>query len=148
MARRARVPAAPMPHHTPSRELRRAGVPQRGDRPTRTFVRALGHDNGLPTTMQRHERVGRALGDRAFLRCSEALHSRRITPARPGRARKKLSPDFGFGERWECTVQEIVANVLANRPGRVEPRVLKRRRHRYPLMRRPRPDLRKELAKS
>jgi len=28
----------------------------------------------------------------------------------------------------------IAANEVANRPGRVEPRVLKRRRHRYPLM--------------
>ena len=34
---------------------------------------------------------------------------------------------------------------VANRPGRVEPRVLKRRRHRYPLMRRPRAELRTEL---
>ena len=31
-------------------------------------------------------------------------------------------------------------------PGRIEPRVLKRRRHRYPLMIRPRHQLRKELA--
>ena len=28
----------------------------------------------------------------------------------------------------------IAANDVANRPGRIEPRVLKRRRHRYPLM--------------
>ena len=28
----------------------------------------------------------------------------------------------------------IAANEVANRPGRIEPRVLKRRRHRYPLM--------------
>lgn len=32
----------------------------------------------------------------------------------------------------------IAANEVANRPGRIEPRVLKRRRHRYPLMQCPR----------
>ncbi len=40
----------------------------------------------------------------------------------------------------------IAANEVANRPGRIEPRVLKRRRHRYPLMTRPRDQLRKELS--
>jgi hypothetical protein len=39
----------------------------------------------------------------------------------------------------------IAANEVANRPGRIEPRVLKRRRHRYPLMQRPREQLRAEL---
>jgi putative transposase len=42
----------------------------------------------------------------------------------------------------------IAANEVANRPGRIEPRVLKRRRHRYPLMQRPRHELRAELAKT
>lgn len=32
----------------------------------------------------------------------------------------------------------IAANRVANRPGRIEPRVIKRRRHHYPLMTRPR----------
>ena len=40
----------------------------------------------------------------------------------------------------------IAANEVANRPGRIEPRVLKRRRHSYPLMIRPRAQLQKELA--
>jgi len=40
----------------------------------------------------------------------------------------------------------IAANEVANRPGRIEPRVLKRRRHRYPLMTRPRPELRQDLC--
>ena len=40
----------------------------------------------------------------------------------------------------------IAANEVANRPGRIEPRVLKRRRHRYPLMTRPRDQLQEELA--
>lgn len=42
----------------------------------------------------------------------------------------------------------IADNEVADRPGRIEPRVLKRRRHRYPLMKRPRDQLRVELAKS
>lgn len=40
------------------------------------------------------------------------------------------------------------ANEVANRPGRIEPRVLKRRRHRYPLMQRPREQLREQLRKT
>jgi hypothetical protein len=42
----------------------------------------------------------------------------------------------------------IAANEVAERPGRIEPRVLKRRRHRYPLMQRPRDQLRAELGKT
>ena len=42
----------------------------------------------------------------------------------------------------------IAANEVAHRPGRIEPRVLKRRRHRYPLMQRPRDQLRSELGKT
>jgi len=46
------------------------------------------------------------------------------------------------------TLAYIAANEVANRPGRLEPRVLKRRRHRYPLMKRPRDQLRAELRKT
>ena len=49
---------------------------------------------------------------------------------------------------WRSTLERIAANEVANRPGRIEPRVLKRRRHRYPLMQRPRQQLRRELAKT
>ena len=45
-------------------------------------------------------------------------------------------------------VKHIAANEVADRPGRIEPRVLKRRRHRYPLMQRPRDQLRAELGKT
>ena len=45
-------------------------------------------------------------------------------------------------------LQHIAAGEVADRPGRIEPRVLKRRRHRYPLMQRPRNQLRDELMKS
>ena len=42
----------------------------------------------------------------------------------------------------------LAANEVADRPGRIEPRVLKRRRHRYPLMQRPRDQLRAHLQKT
>jgi len=42
----------------------------------------------------------------------------------------------------------IAAHQVADRPGRIEPRVLKRRRHRYPLMQRPRDELRAELGRT
>jgi hypothetical protein len=49
---------------------------------------------------------------------------------------------------WEHALARIAANEVANRPGRIEPRVLKRRRHGYPLMRRPRRELREKLLKT
>ena len=42
-------------------------------------------------------------------------------------------------------LSEIASLSVADRPGRIEPRVLKRRRHRYPLMREPRRKLKKRL---
>jgi putative transposase len=42
-------------------------------------------------------------------------------------------------------LRQIAACEVANRPGRLEPRVLKRRRHGYKLMQRPRATLRAEL---
>jgi hypothetical protein len=49
-------------------------------------------------------------------------------------------------ELRRSALARIAANEVANRPGRIEPRVLKRRRHRYPLMTRPRPELRLDLC--
>ena len=46
---------------------------------------------------------------------------------------------------WRLALARIAANQVANRPGRIEPRVLKRRRHRYPLMTRSRQALREKL---
>ena len=48
----------------------------------------------------------------------------------------------------QTMLAHIAANEVADRPGRIEPRVLKRRRHRYPLMRRPREQLRAQLGKT
>jgi len=44
-------------------------------------------------------------------------------------------------------LRQIAACQVANRPGRLEPRVLKRRRHGYKLMQKPRETLRAELRK-
>ena len=49
---------------------------------------------------------------------------------------------------YTMMLARIAANEVANRPGRIEPRVLKRRRHRYPLMQRPRAELQAELGKT
>lgn len=49
---------------------------------------------------------------------------------------------------YNTMLAHIAANEVADRSGRIEPRVLKRRRHRYPLMRRPRQQLRAELGKT
>ena len=42
-------------------------------------------------------------------------------------------------------LKQIASLKTPHRPGRIEPRVLKRRRHRYPLMREPRPKLKQRL---
>jgi putative transposase len=42
-------------------------------------------------------------------------------------------------------LSQVASLEVPNRPGRIEPRVLKRRRHRYPLMREPRAKLKKRL---
>ena len=44
-------------------------------------------------------------------------------------------------------LQQLAGCQVAQRPGRLEPRVLKRRRHGYKLMMQPRPTLRRELRK-
>ena len=44
-------------------------------------------------------------------------------------------------------LKQIASCEVANRPGRLEPRVLKRRRHGYKLMQKPRNQLRRELRK-
>jgi putative transposase len=44
-----------------------------------------------------------------------------------------------------ATLRHIATCEVANRPGRLEPRVLKRRKHGYPLMQKPRETLRAEL---
>ena len=50
-------------------------------------------------------------------------------------------------EHCHGLLARIAACEVANRPGRLEPRVLRRRRHGYPLMQKPRNILRRELRK-
>jgi len=47
----------------------------------------------------------------------------------------------------QSMLKQIAGCEVANRPGRLEPRVLKRRRHGYKLMHKPRHQLRRELRK-
>jgi len=47
----------------------------------------------------------------------------------------------------QVMLKQIAGCEVANRPGRLEPRVLKRRRHGYKLMQKPRNELRRELRK-
>jgi hypothetical protein len=49
---------------------------------------------------------------------------------------------------YDMMLVHMAAHEVANRPGRIEPRVLKRRRERYPLMQRPREQLRAELGRT
>lgn len=46
---------------------------------------------------------------------------------------------------WQTLLRQIANCQVANRPGRIEPRVIKRRRHRYPLMQESREKLRAQL---
>jgi putative transposase len=48
---------------------------------------------------------------------------------------------------WSQALERIAANEVANRPGRIEPRVIKRSHKRYPLMHDPRHKLRQELLR-
>jgi len=46
---------------------------------------------------------------------------------------------------WRRALERIAANEVANRPGRIEPRVVKRRRTHYPYMHQSRQELRRRL---
>lgn len=55
-----------------------------------------------------------------------------------------ITPDAAL-RLCQTLLKRISQVIVANRPGRIEPRVLKRRRHRYPLMRKPRTELQRQL---
>lgn len=59
---------------------------------------------------------------------------------------EQLSPD-SLAKHLLCVLKQVSRCEVANRPGRLEPRVVKRRPKPYGLMRKPRPVLRAELAK-
>lgn len=56
-----------------------------------------------------------------------------------------LSLDLYGPKALKLLLKQIASLKTPNRPGRIEPRVLKRRRHRYPLMRKPRKKLKQRL---
>jgi len=59
--------------------------------------------------------------------CQHLLHSWMVLSA------NLLSPEVSL-RLCQTLLERISRVIVANRPGRIEPRVLKRRRHRYPLM--------------
>jgi len=48
---------------------------------------------------------------------------------------------------WEHALERIAAHKVAHRPGRIEPRVIKRRLQRYPFMQKPRSTLKAKLLR-
>jgi hypothetical protein len=58
-----------------------------------------------------------------------------------------LIPASQLDLHCQTMLRQVAACEVANRPGRLEPRVLKRRRHGYKLMQKPRKSLRAELRK-
>ena|GEM_PF-4761806 len=49
---------------------------------------------------------------------------------------------------WIAALARIARNVVSNRPGRIEPRAIKRSLHRYPLLHCSRRQLREEMRKT
>lgn len=88
----------------------------------------------IATAAAVHDRQPRQLG--FTLACQTILSSWMLLATGSARNVRHL---------WRSELARIAANEVANRPGRIEPRVLKRRRHRYPLMTRPRRQLKNEL---
>jgi len=84
-----------------------------------------------------HDRQPRQLG--FTLACQTVLSSWMLLATGACRDEREL---------WRLALERIAANRVADRPGRIEPRVIKRRRHRYPLMCGPRDQLRRALSDS
>lgn len=86
--------------------------------------------------------------------CVAALEAnklpRRISFTRTCALLLAIWPKLSLGEYSAEEVALLVRHIgqmeVPERPGRIEPRVLKRRRHRYPLMRAPRAELTRRLA--
>ena len=87
----------------------------------------------IATAAAVHDKKPRQLG--FTLTCQTILSSWMLLSTGSAREPRSL---------WDLALRRIAANEVANRPGRIEPRVLKRRRHCYPLMTRPREELRRE----
>ncbi len=91
----------------------------------------------IATSAAVHEKQPRQLG--FTLACQAILASRMLLATGVCRDPRGL---------WIATLERIARNKVANRPGRIEPRVLKRRRHRYRLMQKGRKELQEERRKT
>ena len=90
----------------------------------------------IATSAAMHHKRPRQLG--FTLACQAVLASRMLLATGACRDPRGL---------WTATLARIARNEVANRPGRIEPRVLKDHRRGYPLMRRPRRELQEEMRK-
>ena len=88
----------------------------------------------LATAAALHDQQPRQLG--FTLACQTVLASWLLLTA-------GLCPDVQ--QLWRLALARLAANEVANRPGRIEPRVIKRNRNHYPLMHDPRGELRRKL---
>jgi putative transposase len=88
----------------------------------------------IATSAAVHDKQPRQLG--FTLACQAILASRMLLATGAVRDPRQL---------WAAALARIARNEVANRPGRIEPRAIKRRLHRYPLLQRSRRELQKEL---
>jgi hypothetical protein len=88
----------------------------------------------IATAASVHEQQPRQLG--FTLACQTVLSSWMLLATGACRNPQQL---------WRQALARIAANEVANRPGRIEPRVIKRSRDHYPLMHDPRRELRRRL---
>jgi hypothetical protein len=88
----------------------------------------------IATAAVLHEKQPRQLG--FTLACQAVLSSWMLLATGACRDARQL---------WGRALRRIAANEVANRPGRIEPRVVKRRRCRYPFLHESRAELRRRL---
>jgi len=91
----------------------------------------------IATSAAVHGKQPRQLG--FTLACQAILASRMLLATGSARDPRGL---------WTAALARIARNEVANRPGRIEPRKLKRRLHRYPLMQQTRRELQEEMRKT
>ena len=91
----------------------------------------------IATSAAVHDKQPRQLG--FTLACQAILASRMLLATGSARDPRGL---------WTAALARIARNEVANRPGRIEPRAIKRRLHRYPLMHQARRELQEEMRKT
>jgi putative transposase len=89
----------------------------------------------IATAAAVHDKQPRQIG--FTLACQTALSSWMLLATGACRDEREL---------WKSALKRIAANEVANRPGRIEPRMIKRDRQHYPMMHDPRRELRKRAC--